>query len=87
MNEAASGPVTLTLTMESVVPPVLVRVTSWVVLVVPIGRGVKDRLVDDRETVGRLSPVPVRMTDCGDPETLSVMVMAAESAPEDTGAK
>jgi hypothetical protein len=87
MNDDASLPVMLILVMDRVVPPVLVKVTLWEALVVPTAWVPNDRLVADRDTAGGVVPVPVREIDCGESLALSVMVIAAVSAPEVVGPK
>lgn len=86
-NEDPSVPVTAILVMASVELPVFVRVTLCEALVVPTFWGPNDRLVDDSDTVVALTPVPVRVIDCGEPLALSVMVMAAVNALAAAGVK
>jgi hypothetical protein len=86
-KEDAFVPVTAMLEMVRVAPPVLVNVTDCEALDVPTGSLPKDKLVAESETAAGLTPVPVRVIDCGDPAPLSVMVMAAVSAPAAVGSK
>ena len=67
-------------------PPVLVTVTGSV-LVVPTEVDGKVSEVAERETAGGLVPVPLRVTDCGDPVALSVMFSVAEKLPVAAGVK
>jgi hypothetical protein len=58
----------------SVAVPLLRNVTVWGVLVVNIGRGPILRLVGVSVTAGSgVTPVPAKVTTCGDPDTLSAM--------------
>jgi hypothetical protein len=64
--------------------PVLLRVTVWAALVVPRDWLPKARLVAARLTAGPV-PVPVRLTVCGLPVALSVMLTEAVRLPEAVG--
>ena len=86
-NEEASAPVRPMLVTARIELPVLVKVTLCEALVVPTVCGPNVRLVADSDTVVELTPVPVSAIDCGDPVALSVMVMAAVSAPVVVGVK
>jgi hypothetical protein len=86
-NEGAFVPVTVMLVMESVASPELVKVTACDALAIPTFTEPNDRLVAESFTPAAATPVPLRAMDCGEPTALSVMVMAAVRAPEDTGAK
>ena len=58
--------------------PVLLRVTVWAALVVPTDWLPKARLVGERPSTGAAAavsvPVPERVTFCGLPRALSVML-------------
>jgi len=84
-NEDVSGPVKPMFAMERVASPVLVRVTSCDVLVVPISKPPNDRLLAENDVTGA-TPVPPNVMLCGDPAALSVIEMAAESEPNAAGA-
>ena len=58
-------------------PPVLVTVTGSV-LVVPTAVDGKVSEVAESVTAGPAVPVPLSVTDCGDPGALSVMFSVAE---------
>jgi hypothetical protein len=85
-NEDASAPVTLMLVMDRASLPVLARVTACDTLAVPTACEPNVKLAADRDTVGP-SPVPFSATLCGEPAALSVMTIAAVSAPTAVGAK
>ena len=63
--------------------PVLLRVTVWAVLVVPTDWLPKARLVGERPSTGAVPvaalcvPVPERLTVCGLPRALSVILTEA----------
>ena len=73
--------------MLSVALPVLVSVTVCAALVVPTCWLAKVRLALDRETAGAatLLPLPVRLTVCGLPAALSVIVTLAVLVPVAVG--
>jgi hypothetical protein len=83
-NEDAFGPLTLMPEMTRVKLPVLVNVTCCDGLVVPTSRSPNDKLVVESEAIGA-SPVPPSVTLCGDPLALSVIEIAAVSAPDEDG--
>ena len=85
-NEEAFVPVTAMLVMERAVVPVLVMVTDCELLAEPTVVVGKVRLVAERVT-GGWTPVPLSAMVCGELEALSVMVMAAVSAPVVVGPK
>ena len=60
--------------------PVLLSVTVWAVLVVPTDWLPKARLVGERGSKGAV-PVPERLTVCGLPLALSVMLTEAVKLP------
>jgi hypothetical protein len=64
--------------------PEFVTVTVWDGLVVPTSCPVKVKVVGESVTAGA-EPVPVRLTDCGLPEALSVIVKLAERLPAAVG--
>ena len=70
------APVNAMLLMLKAPLPVLVRVTERAALVVPTDRLLKVRLAGVRLTTGPV-PVPVRLTVCGLPLALSVMLIEA----------
>ena len=67
--------------------PVLESVTDCAALVVPTGWLVKVSEEAERLTTGAeaAAPVPVRLTDCGLPEALSVMLRLLDRVPEAVG--
>jgi hypothetical protein len=74
------------LVMLKLVFPVLFRVTVCAPLVVPTLWLLKVRLVAVTPAMGAL-PVPVRLTVCGLPVALSVMVTEATRDPGTVGVK
>jgi len=80
----AKSPVAVILVMSSVPLPVFVSVTDCAALVVPTRTLPNLRLVVERPTTGA-RPVPVRLTDCGLPDALSVIVIAPVRVPEAFG--
>ena len=72
--------------MLSVAVPVFVSVTLWPELVVPICWLEKVKFVADKLTAGSV-PVPVRLTACGLPEAVSVIVSVPLRAPVAVGVK
>jgi len=74
------APVTVMLVMLKTVLPVLLSVTGCTALVVPMDWLPKARLVAVRLTAGPV-PVPVRLTVCGLPLALSVMLTEAVRVP------
>ena len=85
-NEDAFVPVRAMLVMDKVALPVLVKVTACDAVAVPTAEEPNDRLVAESVAAGP-RPVPVSATFCGDPPALSLMVMAAVSAPPVVGSK
>ena len=85
-NEVAFAPVTAMLVIVSVALPVLVKVTACDAVAVPTAEEPNDRLVADSVAPGP-RPVPLSATLCGVPVALSVIRMAAVSAPPVKGAK
>src|SRR5580658_1560314 len=79
-------PVMAILVMLTAVLPVLLNVTVWAVVVVPTFSLPKLRLVAERFRPGAV-PVPLRVTDCGLPAALSVMVTLAVWLPLAAGVK
>jgi hypothetical protein len=86
-NEEASVPVTAMLVMVKVAVPVLVSVTDCDALLDSTSSPAKVKLLADRDTAGGVRPVPDSPMLCGEPLALSLMVMAAVSAPADAGVK
>jgi len=84
-------PVTVMLVMLKGALPVLLRVTVCAPLVVPTGWLPKPRLVGERLTTGAVAavdvPVPERLTVCGLPLALSVMLTEAVRLPLAGGVK
>ena len=74
------GPVKARLVMLKAALPVLLRVTVCAVLVIPTGWLPKARLLAERLTTTAV-PVPERLTDCGLPLALSVMLTEAVRLP------
>lgn len=85
-NEDAPAPVIAMLVIDRAAVPELVSVTDWEPLDEPTFTDPNERLVAERVT-GGITPVPLSATLCGEPAALSVMVMAAVSAPPAVGAK
>jgi hypothetical protein len=81
-SEKSPGFVPLSATPEMfiVAVPVLVAVTVWAELVVPMTWLEKDKLDGERLITGAV-PVPVRVTVCGLLEALSVIVTVAARLP------
>jgi hypothetical protein len=65
--------------------PVLLSVMVSGGLVVPTFCGPKVRLAGERLTTGTATPVPAKLTVCGLPLALSVMVSVALRAPDAVG--
>jgi hypothetical protein len=82
-------PVIPMLVMLKLPVPVLLSLTDWAALVVPTVWLVKVRLVGDKDTVGDPLevPDPVRLTVCGLPLALSVMVRVPLRVPVAVGVK
>jgi hypothetical protein len=78
-------PVTAMLVIDRAPDPVLFSVTAWAVLVAPTFWLVKVRLPEVSDAIGTPTPVPVRVTVCGDPDALSVMVTEAFRLPAAVG--
>src|ERR1035437_8042067 len=78
-------PVTAMLAIDRAPDPVLLSVTDWAVLVVPMFWLANVRLPEGSDTIGTAAPVPVRVTVCGDPTALSVMVTDALRLPAAVG--
>lgn len=79
-------PVMVMVVMVSALFPLLVKVTFWVALLVPMFWTAKVRLVGEKVTAGPV-PVPLRPTVCGLPGALSATLRLAERAPVAVGAK
>ena len=85
-NCEALAPVTAMLVIDSAAVPVLVMVTACKLLQVSTVVPPNAMLVGARVTgVEEARPVPVKAMLCGEPVALSVMVMAADSAPVEVG--
>ena len=84
---AAKSPLVAMLEMESVAVPVFVKVTFCDALVVFTNWLPKLRLVFERVTTGAFGavPTPVKLTTCGLPPALSVMVMEPVRVPVAVG--
>src|SRR5664279_1611354 len=78
-------PVTTMLVIDRAAVPVLLSVTGWAALVVPTFWLAKARLPEVSDTIGTAPPVPERVTVCGDPAALSVMVTDALRLPAALG--
>ena len=85
-NEEAFVPVRAMLVMDKVALPVLVKVTACDAVAVPTAEEPNDKLVAESVAPGP-RPVPLTATLCGVPVALSVIRMAAVSAPPVKGAK
>jgi hypothetical protein len=83
-NEDAFVPVTAMLVIDIAAPPVLVKVTCCEALVDPTAWFPNERLVTESDATGTV-PVPPSVTLCGDPAALSVIAIAAVSAPDEDG--
>jgi hypothetical protein len=83
------GPVMETLLMESAALPVLVSVTVCAALVEPTCAVKVSGPVAERETTGAgvTVPVPLRVTDCGEPAALSVRETDAAKVVAEAGVK
>ena len=74
------------LVMLKLALPVLLKVTVWAALVVPMVRLPKVRLVAERPTTAAVpAPVPVKLTVCGLPLASSRMLTAAVRLPAAVG--
>jgi hypothetical protein len=78
------APVNAILLMDKAAFPVLFNVKAWETLVVPRFWPLKARLVGVTLPTGTL-PVPVRLTVCGLPPALSVMLIEAVRLPMAAG--
>jgi hypothetical protein len=78
---SAKGWLVARLLMIRLAPPVLVKVMVWGALVVPTCVAGNVRLVGDSETAAGVMPVPLRVTECGLPLALSVIVTAPFALP------
>jgi hypothetical protein len=83
---SAKSPVTAIPLIQSALVPVLLIVTDWAGLVVSQFCQGKVNVRLERETTGAV-PVPNRVTLCGLPAALSVIVTAAFRAPTAVGVK
>ncbi len=83
----AKSPLAETLVRFSEALPVLESVTDCAALVVPTVRLAKASEEAERLTTGAeaAAPVPVRLTDCGLPEALSVILRPPDRVPEAVG--
>jgi len=66
--------------------PVFLNVTVCAALVVPVVCEEKVRLVGESVTTGAPTPVPVRVTVCGDPVELSLITRMPVTTPTAVGA-
>src|SRR5260370_37071485 len=73
------------LLMLRLAPPVLVKVMVWGALVVPTCVAGNVRLVGDSETAAGMTPVPLRVTECGLPLALSKRVTPPLAGPGGLG--
>jgi len=85
-NDDASVPVRAMLVSDSADVPLFVTVTDCEPVASPKVTDPYDRLVAERVT-GNGTPVPLSVIACGDVVALSVIVIAATSAPAAVGAK
>jgi len=85
-NEEAPAPVTAMLVIVTAAVPLFVTVTVCEPLEAPTVVGANERLVADKVTGGS-TPVPLNAIVCGELIALSVIVTAAVSVPDATGAK
>src|SRR5260370_136614 len=69
------------LLMLRLAPPVLVKGMDWGALVVPTCVAGNVRLVGDSETAAGMTPVPLRVTECGLPLALSKRVTPPLAGP------
>src|SRR5438128_2680724 len=83
----AKSPFAVTLVRLSAVPPVLVSATACAALVVPTVWLPKLRLDGDKLTTAGVFPTPVRLTLCGLPLALSVILSVPVPVPAAVGAK
>src|SRR5712664_2660950 len=83
----AKSPLAETLVRFSEALPVFESVTACAALVVPRGWLAKVSEEAERLTTGAeaAEPVPVRLTDCGLPEALSLMLRPLDRVPEAVG--
>ena len=79
-------PLMVILLMERALVPTLLSVTVWAELVDPTIWLPKVKLVGDRVAPGA-TPVPLKLTDCGLPEALSVALSVPVRAPVAVGVK
>lgn len=87
MNEVALLPAMPMLEIVSAAVPVFLRVTAFAAVGEPSSVDANDRLVGERLTTGTPTPVPLIATVCGEPVTLSAMLIEAGSAPTAVGLK
>ena len=79
-------PVNAMLAIDNVAVPLLVRVTAWAALVVLTIWLPNERLVGDKLTAAAV-PIPDRLTACGLPLALSLMLIEAARLPVAAGVK
>jgi hypothetical protein len=84
---AAKSPEAPMLLITSVALPVLVRVTVWPVLLVPIGCNANVKPSTERLALGDVVPVPVSDTTCGLLPALSTKVTVPTAPPAVVGLK
>ena len=86
-NELALIPVMVSEVSVRAAVPVFLTVTVWAAVVVPTLVEAKAMLVGDNVTAGAVAavPVPVNLTDWGEPEALSATERAAVKAPAAAG--
>lgn len=77
-KDLAPVPVSEIEVSSSVVLPELVIVTVFGIEMAPLVTVPKDQLMGLNVTVGRLAPVPLKVTFCGEPLALSVIDSVAE---------
>jgi hypothetical protein len=80
-----SAPPMAMLVIVSGAVPVLVRVTDWDELLTPMFWRAKLTVEGLSDTDGTPTPVPFKVTDCGDPAALSAMARAAPRLPAAIG--
>ena len=83
----AKSPFAVTLVKLSAAPPVLVSATACAALVVPTVWLPKLTLDGDKLTAAGVFPTPVRLTLCGLPLALSVMLSVPVRVPAAAGVK
>lgn len=86
-NDVGLVPVSVIVEIVSDALPVFLSVKVWTADEAPTVVEAKVRLVGVRLTAGTPTPVPVRVTVCGELEALSVKLSVAEKVPAAVGLK